>query len=342
MSQGNETSQASENPAAQNPGTTNSSPWIRDEDARLTTGGGRYTDDIHFDNEAHMAVVRSPYAAARIASIDTSAAKAMPGVLAVFTGADAREAGLGTIDPAQVLNRPDGTPMHVPPYRTIAEDAVHFIGDIVAVVVAESAHQADDAREAVAVDYEELQPVTDVEAATEPGAPQVWNEVPGNVSFLFEAGDGAATQKAIASAAHKVELTFRISRLTACPMEPRSAVGLYKEGRYTLYTGTQNTHTVRAFTAKQLGGIAGASVGYHLATHGSVIIAEMESQPGYHTTGRSAAFYAETYGNKYIRPLTIASKSFLCQSCWSCLSGGQGRGRILAVRTVDVDTNLRL
>lgn len=252
MSLGNETSRATENAAA-----TNSNPWVREEDARLTTGGGRYTNDIHMADEVHMTIVRSPYASARIVSIDSSDALAMPGVLAIFTGADGRAANFGTIDPAPRFKRPDGSDMFITRYDVLADERVRFVGDMVAVVVAETAHQAEDAREAILIDYEDLPAVTDIELAFRDGAPQVWDEAPGNVGFLFAVGDKDAVDAGFAAADHVVEQTFRISRLTACAMEPRAAIGEYDAANdsYTLHVGTQTTHTVREYTAKQLGGI---------------------------------------------------------------------------------------
>ncbi|AXS42480.1 xanthine dehydrogenase family protein molybdopterin-binding subunit [Breoghania sp. L-A4] len=230
---------------------------MREEDNRLTTGGGRYTNDIALDNQAHMAIVRAPVASARILSIDCAEALALPGVLAVFTGKDAKAAGFGIIEPAPRHKRPDGETMFITRYGVLADERVRFVGDVVAVVVAETAEQAEDAREAVLVDYEELPAVTDIAKAFADGAPLVWDEVPGNIGFRFEAGDAAATQAGIDAADHVVELTFRISRLTACAMEPRAAIGEYDPAanKYTLTLGTQTTHTVREYTAKQLGGI---------------------------------------------------------------------------------------
>lgn len=252
MSHGNETSHSPQVSAA-----ASSNPWIRDEDARLTTGGGRYTNDIHVANAAHMAIVRSPYASARILSIDTSDALAMPGVLAVFTGKDGRAAGFGIIEPAPRHKQPDGSDMFITPYDVLAEERVRFVGDVVAVVVADTAEQAEDAREAILVDYEELPAVTDVANAFEDGAPLVWDEAPGNVGYRFTAGNEDGAEQGFAAADHVTELTFRITRLTTCAMEPRAAIGEYDPAsdRYTLNLGTQTTHTIRNYTAKQLGGI---------------------------------------------------------------------------------------
>ncbi|WP_321341479.1 xanthine dehydrogenase family protein molybdopterin-binding subunit [Breoghania sp.] len=231
---------------------TQGSRWIREEDDRLTTGGGRYNDDLHFAGEAHLVFVRAPFASARIVDIDASAALSMPGVLAVFTGADARAAGFGTIAPELQLKRPDGTPTFETPYAMICETQTRFVGDIVAAVVAETAAQAEDAREAVAVDYEDLPAVTDVMDAVREDAPVVWDEVADNTVFSHRAGDVEAVEAAFAQAAHRITQTFRFSRLVASPLEPRSAIALHHPGtdRYTLHVGVQNTHAVRNYTAE--------------------------------------------------------------------------------------------
>ncbi len=226
----------------------------RVEDARFVRGLGRYTDDIHFPGETHMAVVRSPYAAARINGIDASAALAAPGVVAVLTGADVVADGLGTLHTIVQRHRRDGTPMARPPYRILALDRVRLVGDAVAIVIAESAALARDAADLVAVDYEELPSVTDAAAAVAKGAPAVWpEEVPDNVSFVFELGDRATVDAAFARADHVARIDYRISRVSANPLEPRNAIGLYDpaEGRYTLYAGMQAPHNIRKELAER-------------------------------------------------------------------------------------------
>ncbi|MEI2387071.1 xanthine dehydrogenase family protein molybdopterin-binding subunit [Breoghania sp. JC706] len=234
-----------------NPMTTPDPRWIREEDRRLMTGGGRYTDDIRFEREAHMAFVRAPFASARIGGLDCAAAREMPGVLAILTGKDVEQAGFGTISTIAPVRRADGSPAFQPPYAMICAERTRFVGDIVAAVVAETAAQAEDAREAVTVDYEDLAAVTEVLEAVSEGAPRVWDEVPDNVAYLHRAGDMAAVEAAFAEAAHTVETDLRISRLVASPIEPRCAIGLHdaQTDRYTLHVGVQNTHAVRDYTA---------------------------------------------------------------------------------------------
>src|SRR5918997_481515 len=230
----------------------------RVEDLRFVRGRGRYTDDIDVPNAAHMAVVRSPHAAARIRGIDASAALAAPGVLAVLTGADAEADKLGRLESSVDRSRRDGRPMARPPYRVLALDEVHFAGDAVAAVIAETRAAAQDAADLVVVDYDDLPSVTDAAEAVQPGAPAVWpDEVPDNVSFVFSQGDKAATDAAFAAADHVTTLDFRITRVSANPIEPRHAIGMYDpvEDRYTLYAGTQIPHRLRQELAEKTFGI---------------------------------------------------------------------------------------
>jgi aerobic carbon-monoxide dehydrogenase large subunit len=225
----------------------------RVEDLRLVRGRGRYTDDVEAANAAHMAVVRSPHAAARITGVDVSDALAAPGVLTVLTGADAVADGLGLLRTSVERKRRDGRPMARPPYRLLALDEVHFAGDAVAIVVAETRAAAFDAADLVVVDYEDRPSVTEAAEAVRAGAPAVWpDEVPDNVSFLFEQGDRAAAEAAFARADHVTTLDFRVTRVTASPIEPRNAVGWYDplEDRYTLYAGTQGPHKLKSELAE--------------------------------------------------------------------------------------------
>ena len=220
----------------------------RVEDRRLLTGLGRFTDDRKVADAAHMAVVRSPHAAARVTAIDTAIASAMPGVLAVLTGADADADGLGTMSCSVKRRQRDGQPMVEPPFPILAHDAVNMVGAPVAIVVAESLDLALDAAEAVEVGYDLLPSATDTGSALEPGVPQVWDEVAGNESFYFTLGDQGAVEDAFAAAAHVVELAYVVSRVSANTMEPRGAIGFDDPGdeRYTLYAGVQSTHRLRS------------------------------------------------------------------------------------------------
>ncbi|MCC7425649.1 MAG: xanthine dehydrogenase family protein molybdopterin-binding subunit [Alphaproteobacteria bacterium] len=210
---------------------------VRVEDSRLLTGQGRYTDDVSFPRQAYMAVLRSPLPAARILSIDTAAARAVPGVLAVLTGADAAAEGLGTFS-NRVKLRKRGAGMVDPPYRVLALDAVRFVGEPVAAVVAETPAAAKDGAEAVAVEYD---------AAPEAAAAPVWVEAPDDVCFEHQIGDAAKVEQAFARAAHVARVALNVTRVSANPMEPRGAIGVHDRARdrYTLHGSFQSIHMLR-------------------------------------------------------------------------------------------------
>src|SRR5207248_647568 len=193
----------------------------RFEDPRLLRGGGRYVDDMVLPRMAFGHVLRLPHAHARIRSIDTSAAKAAPGVLAVLTGADWEASGWGDLPTASGNKRRDGSPAYRPPYPALVKDRVRWVGDYVAFVVAESAHHAADAAELIAVEYEPLPAIVSTEEAIKPGAPRVWDGSSDNISFVYLEGDRTATDAAFARAAHIVRQKFVINRVTAATMEPR-------------------------------------------------------------------------------------------------------------------------
>jgi aerobic carbon-monoxide dehydrogenase large subunit len=220
----------------------------RKEDDRLITGKGRFTDDFNAAGQAYVAMVRSTYPHAKILSIDTDAAASMPGVLGVFIGADCKGDGLGVVAHSPVpstrtdlkLTSPTGGDIFVGPQELLPENKVRFVGEAVAMVVAKSRCEALDAAEAVFVDYEALESVSDSEAAAAPGAPVVWEEVPDNICCDTTFGDPAGTERAFEKAEHRFAMHFRISRVTGVPLEPRGALGLYdgNSGRYTLYAGS--------------------------------------------------------------------------------------------------------
>ncbi|MFA6267177.1 MAG: xanthine dehydrogenase family protein molybdopterin-binding subunit, partial [Pseudolabrys sp.] len=180
----------------------------RFEDPRLIRGGGRYTDDIKLAGTAYGVMLRSPHAHANINSIDIEAAKAAPGVLAVVTAADVRAHKFGELPVPGGLKMRDGTPAAKPHYPMLVEDKVRWLGDGIAFVIAETLAQALDASEMIAVDYEPLPAVTSTEAASSPGAPQVWDEAPGNIGFVELIGDKAKTDEAFARAHHVAKQKF--------------------------------------------------------------------------------------------------------------------------------------
>src|SRR5262245_8232260 len=223
-------------------------PMVRNEDARLTTGRGRFSDDFSVDGQAYAVMLRSPHPHARIRAIDAARAKAMPGVLGIFTGADCLADRLAAIphDPLprtkydMKLSAAGGGAVFIGPHMLLPADKARHVGEAVAMVVADTVAQALDAAEAVKVDYEVLPGVYHSEDAMQPGAPAVWDEVPSNIPVDTLFGDAAATDKAFASADHVVSLDLHIDRVTGVPLEPRAAVGHYDAttDRYTLYAGS--------------------------------------------------------------------------------------------------------
>jgi aerobic carbon-monoxide dehydrogenase large subunit len=226
-------------------------PVRRVEDPRLLRGEGRYVDDVTLPGVLHGIVVRSPYAAARITSIDTAAALAMHGVRAVFTG-DAFRAtpGIGCVIP---LKNKDGSRRHDSKRTVLAEGATRHAGDAVAFVVAETIVQARDAAEAVQVDYDPLASVTDLAAAIEPGAPLVWPDAPSNVCFDWAAGDAAKTAALFAEAAHVASVRVVNNRVVVASMETRAALAEWVGDTCTLTTNTQGGWQIRGAIAGALG-----------------------------------------------------------------------------------------
>jgi aerobic carbon-monoxide dehydrogenase large subunit len=219
-------------------------PVRRKEDARLLTGRGLFGDDRVLPEMVFAAFVRSPHAHAAIVAIDTAAARAAPGVLAVLIGADYRADGLRPIPHAfGLMNAPDvavrvTSALIETPHWPLASDKVRFVGEPLALIVAESVAAARDAAERVAVTYDPLPAVVRAAEALRPGAPLIWDSAPGNLCAAIEAGDAAAAEAAFARAAHVVRLDTWAQRVTGVPMEPRSIAADFRDGHYTIYTGS--------------------------------------------------------------------------------------------------------
>ncbi|MBC7799198.1 MAG: xanthine dehydrogenase family protein molybdopterin-binding subunit, partial [Gemmatimonadaceae bacterium] len=229
-------------------------PVRRVEDPRLLLGNGRYTDDIALPNEAIGIVLRSPHAAATILSIDTGAAKALPGVLGVFTGADLKAADIGGLPCAIPLKNRDGSARADVPHPVLADATVRHVGDPVAFIVAETQQAARDAAEAILVDYDILPSITDLGATLDADAATVWPQAPGNVCFDWETGDKARTDALFETAAHVTRLTVVNNRVVVASMEARAAVADFDAatGRWTLYTNTQGGWTIKSMLAKTI------------------------------------------------------------------------------------------
>ncbi len=222
-------------------------PLPRKEDLRLITGKGRFTDDFSLPDQVWAAMVRSPHPHARIRRIDAEAALQLPGVLAVYTGADCAREGLGQIPHNPVpstkfdvkLTAPDGGKIFIGDHRLLPDDRARHVGEAVAMVVAETREQAYAAAELVAIEYEELPWVADSEQAAKPDAPRLYDELPNNNLVDSTFGNVAGTDAAFVRAAHVVTMKTHVGRVTGVPLEPRAALGAYdaQTGRYTLYAG---------------------------------------------------------------------------------------------------------
>jgi carbon-monoxide dehydrogenase large subunit len=216
------------------------------EDEALLKGTGQYTDDIAPQGQLRLCFVRSPYPHARIVSVDTSAAKDMPGVVGVYTGAELAAAGVKPIPGSANFKRAGGAPGATPPRRVLAHERVRHVGEAVAMVVAETMQQARDAAEAVYVEYEELPHVVDLTAATTAGAPALCDEAPDNIAAEMRHGNEAAANDAFAAAAHVVKLSITNQRVAALTIEPRSVLAwIADDGRLTLRMSTQMPSGVR-------------------------------------------------------------------------------------------------
>jgi aerobic carbon-monoxide dehydrogenase large subunit len=297
-------------------------PVPRFEDPRLLRGGGRYVDDFVLPRMVFGHVLRSPHAHAQIRSIDVRAAKQMPGVLAVLTGADWKASGWSDLPVAGGMKRPGGLPSYKPRFPALVQDRVRWVGDYVAFVVAETKNQAMDAAERIEVEYEPLPAIVSTEDAVAPDAPRVWDDCPGNVCFVHEVGDKAAVEAAFARAERIVKRRLRINRVTAAAMEPRGAIGDYNpaEDRYTCYTVLQRTHAYRADLAQIIGvpearirvvaGDIGGSFGMKSAVYNEVALCLLASKqlgrPVKWTSTRSEAFLSDAQARDHVTEAELA------------------------------------
>ncbi|SFL63567.1 carbon-monoxide dehydrogenase large subunit [Bradyrhizobium sp. NFR13] len=229
-------------------------PVRRKEDDTLVRGKGKYTDDMNLPGQLYAWIVRSPHAHGVIRGIDTEAARAMPGVRGVWTGRDLEAANYGPFTCGLPLKSHDGTPLFQTNRHALMTDKVRYVGDPVAFVVAETVAQARDAAEAVVLDIDALPAVTDCEAATRPGAPQLYDHIPNNVALDYHYGDTAAVEAAFASAAHVTKLDIENTRVAVVSMEPRCALATYEKsgGRYVIQVPTQGVAGNRNTLAKNL------------------------------------------------------------------------------------------
>ena len=218
---------------------------LRKEDARFLTGTGQYTDDVSASRQTYAWFLRSPHAHATIRAVDVVKAKQSSGVVDVFTGADLT--GVNGLPCGWLITGTDGKPMNEPPHPVLAQGKARYVGDPVALVVAESIAQAKDAAEQIVVDYDVLPAVVDAVDALKPGAPQIHEQAPGNKCYTWALGDKAAVDAAFAKAAHVTKLDLVNNRLVPNAIEPRAAVASYDRAgdEYTLYVTSQNPHVER-------------------------------------------------------------------------------------------------
>jgi aerobic carbon-monoxide dehydrogenase large subunit len=295
-------------------------PVPRSEDPTLVRGEGRYTDDIGRPGQAYAVMVRSRDAHGVIRGIDTAAAKAMPGVLAVLTGADLTAyGGLKCLLP---LKSRDGSPIRYKPRSALATDKVRFVGDPVACVVAETSPQAKDAAESVALDIEPLPAVVSARAAAQPGAPVLYDEVPGNIALDYHYGDAAKVAEAFAKAAHVVRLPLVNQRLVVNSIEPRSAIGEFEQnsGKWTLHSCSQGVFGLKNALRDILGtpadkvrvvtGNVGGSFGMKAAAYPEYVCilhaARLLGRPVKWTDERSGSFMSDHHGRDYDMTVEVA------------------------------------
>jgi carbon-monoxide dehydrogenase large subunit len=298
-------------------------PVLRFEDPRLLRGQGRYINDVNLPGQAHAVFVRSPHAHAKIRSINTEAAKAAPGVAAVYTGHDVKADGLGMPKANMPRKRPDGKPMYAPQRPPLVTDRVRYVGDPVVMVIADTLAQAKDAAELVEIDYEPIPSVTSTEDTVKPGAPVVWDDCPDNISNNVERGKKADTEEAIKSAAKVVKRRYVISRVHAQFMEPRGTLGSYDPGedRLTLYADVQYPHRVRNMLAnsvfkvpeskmrviaQDVGGGFGTKGWQYIEHRLTIWAARKLLRPVKWTCERSEAVMADEHGRDNIGEITLA------------------------------------
>jgi carbon-monoxide dehydrogenase large subunit len=298
-------------------------PVQRTEDPRLLRGGGRYADDMSLPGMVYAYVVRSAHAHAKVLGVKTEAAKAAPGVLAVLADADWQALGWGDLPVGDTkFKRPDGSPMYRPAYPPMARGKVRWVGDPVAVVVAETQAQAMDAGELVEVDYEPLPVVVVTADAMNADAPRVWDDCPNNICYNAKFGDKAATDNAFASAPHVVKERVVVNRVTAATMEPRSALAHFDRANdhFTLYTTLQRPFVYRNQVAKMVrmpeskvrvvAGDIGGSFGMKSALFNEVALvmlgSRMVGRPVKWTATRSEAFLADAQARDHIYDCELA------------------------------------
>jgi carbon-monoxide dehydrogenase large subunit len=286
-------------------------PVLRSEDPVLVRGEGCFTDDVSLPRQAYAVIVRSRHAHGILRGIAIDAARGMKGVLGVYTAADL--AGYGTLKCIVPFKNRDGSEMKKPPRHALATDKVRYVGDPVAIVVAETLLQAKDAAEAVELDIEPLNAITDPEAAAQPGAPVLYDEAPDNVALDYHYGDSEKVKAAFARAAHVTKLKLVNSRVVVNAMEPRAALAQFENGRFTLYTCSQGVFGMKSNVAQILNvepklvrvitGNVGGSFGMKAAPYPEYVCilhaARALGRPVKWTDERSSSFVSDSHGRDH-------------------------------------------
>ena len=295
----------------------------RKEDRRFITGKGRYTDDMSVTGMKYAAFVRSPHAHAKISGIDKSAALAMDGVIDVLDGKQMEEDAIGNLICGWMIHSKDGSPMKMGAWRPIATDTVRYVGEAVAVVVADSKALAREAAEQVAVDYDVLPVVVDPVKAIEPGAPQLHDVAENNLVYDWGIGDEMAVEEAISDAADVVELEVSNNRLIPNAMEPRAALGVYdaSEDHYTVWTTSQNPHVARVVMsafynvapehklrviAPDVGGGFGSKIYIYTEEITCLWASKRTGVPVKWTAERTESFMTDMHGRDHVSTIKIA------------------------------------
>ncbi len=296
---------------------------LRKEDKRFITGKGKYTDDVRLHGMTYASFVRSPHAHAKIKKIDTAAAKKMPGVVDVLTGQQIVDDKIGNLICGWMIHSKDGSPMKMGAWPAMAPEIVRYVGNAVAVVIAETRNQARDAAEAVNVTYEELPAAASIAAAIAKGAPQIHPEAPGNIIYDWHIGEKDPTDAAFKAAANVVALDITNNRLVPNAMEPRSAVAEYDsaEEHFTLYTTSQNPHVARlvlsAFynvaqenklrvIAPDVGGGFGSKIFIYPEEMVALWASKRTGRPVKWTSDRTEAFLTDAHGRDHVTKAEMA------------------------------------
>ena len=304
----------------------------RKEDRRFITGAGTYTSDVEYAGQAYLYIVRAQTAHARILNIDTSAARAAQGVVAVYTAADLDAGGIGDMQAGWIMYNPDGSPMHDAPREALARGRTRYVGQPVAAVVAESGLLAKDAAELVELDLEELPAVVNITDATAENAPKVWDHIPANQCFEWIIGDTDAVDEAFASADRTVETDIVQNRLVANALEPRAVIAVHdaNNDEYTLHASCQNPHLLRTWTctnslpvpesrlrivSDDVGGGFGSKIYQYSEDLVALFAARALGRPVKWVCERSEAFVSDAHSRDHVTHASLALDS---ESFWPC------------------------